>query len=153
MSGKAISYDTEHFRLAASFVRNIRPEPPAPSPPITSDPPGHKPAKTISLLPPFTPDAIKKLEPKVRSIGNELITLHSMRRCDVSAHSNTKHSPCAHRLYARLPRKTATSSFKGVMKSLKSASSMTRSPVRAVHEMAGYFARPYRASQASPTTT
>ena len=62
---KQISYDTEHFSSRRVVVRNVRPEPPAPSPPITSDPPEHKPAKQL-LLPPFTPDAMKKLEPRVR---------------------------------------------------------------------------------------
>src|SRR3954469_4193966 len=42
---KQISYDTEHFSSRRVVVRNVRPEPPAASPPITSDPPGHKPAK------------------------------------------------------------------------------------------------------------
>ena len=50
---KEISYDTEHFSSRRVVVRNVRPEPPQPAPPITSDPPAHKPAKQI-LLPPFT---------------------------------------------------------------------------------------------------
>jgi cytochrome P450 len=52
-------------------VRDVRQDI-IPSPPITSDPPAHKPAKQL-LLPSFTPDAVKKLEPRVRAICNELI--------------------------------------------------------------------------------
>ncbi|MEA2900066.1 MAG: hypothetical protein QOJ84_5681, partial [Bradyrhizobium sp.] len=87
---KQISYDTEHFSSRRVVVRNVRPEPPAPSPPITSDPPAHKPAKQL-LLPPFTPDAMKKLEPKVRAICNDLIDgFVNQKGCDVAAHY-TKH--------------------------------------------------------------
>jgi cytochrome P450 len=69
---KEISYDTDHFSSRRIIVRNSRPEQVQPAPPITSDPPEHKPAKRL-LLPPFTPDAVAKLEPRVRAICNELI--------------------------------------------------------------------------------
>lgn len=69
---KEISYDTDHFSSRRVIVRNVRSESPPPAPPITSDPPEHKPAKRL-LLPPFTPDAVAKLEPRVRAICNELI--------------------------------------------------------------------------------
>src|SRR3954467_6741901 len=82
---KQIAYDSEHFSSRWVVVRTVRPEPPAPSPPITSDPPQHKPAKQL-LLPPFTPDAMKKLEPKVRAICNELIDeFIDDKGCDVAA--------------------------------------------------------------------
>ena len=61
---KQISYDTDSFSSRRVVVRSVRPEPPIPSPPITADPPVHKPFKQL-LLPPFTPDAVKKLEPDV----------------------------------------------------------------------------------------
>jgi cytochrome P450 len=48
------------------------PPPRIPAPPITSDPPEHRPARMV-LLPPFTPDAVKKLEPRARALCNELI--------------------------------------------------------------------------------
>ena len=64
---KQIAYDTEHFSSRRVIVRDVRPEATASAPPITSDPPEHKPAKQF-LLPPFTPDAMKKLEPRVRAI-------------------------------------------------------------------------------------
>ena len=69
---RAIANDTEHFSSRRVIVRDVRPEQTANAPPITSDPPAHKPAKQL-LLPPFTPDAMKRLEPRVRAICNELI--------------------------------------------------------------------------------
>jgi cytochrome P450 len=69
---KAVAHDTEHFSSRRVVVREMRPQNPLPSPPITSDPPHHKPSKQM-LLPPFTPDAVKKLEPKARATCNELI--------------------------------------------------------------------------------
>jgi hypothetical protein len=88
---KQISYDTEHFSSRRVVVRDVRPEV-LPSPPITSDPPAHKPAKQL-LLPPFTPDAVKKLEPRVRAICNELIDeFIEDRGCDIAG-SYSKHIP------------------------------------------------------------
>ena len=70
---RAIANDTEHFSSRRIIVRDQRPEVARnAAPPITSDPPVHKPAKQL-LLPPFTPDAMKKLEPRMRAICNELI--------------------------------------------------------------------------------
>ena len=70
---RQIAHDTEHFSSRRIIVRDVRPELSRnAAPPITSDPPEHKPAKQL-LLPPFTPDAMKKLEPRVRAICNELI--------------------------------------------------------------------------------
>ncbi|MHC2321124.1 cytochrome P450 [Bradyrhizobium diazoefficiens] len=70
---REIANDTEHFSSRRIIVRDVRPEIARnAAPPITSDPPVHKPAKQL-LLPPFTPDAMKKLEPRVRTICNELI--------------------------------------------------------------------------------
>jgi hypothetical protein len=89
---KTISYDTEHFSSRRVIVREARPEPVMPSPPITSDPPFHKPAKQI-LLPPFTPDEMAKLEPRARVICNELIDKFiADGRCD-AAQAYTRHIP------------------------------------------------------------
>ena len=91
-SVKEISYDTKHFSSRRVIVRNSRPEPVLPAPPITSDPPAHKPLKQI-LLPPFTPDEMAKLEPKVRAICNELIdTFIAEGRCD-AAQQYARHIP------------------------------------------------------------
>jgi cytochrome P450 len=68
---RAIAYDTEHFSSRRVVVRET-PPPRLPARPITSDPPEHRPARMV-LLPPFTPDAIKALEPRARALCNELI--------------------------------------------------------------------------------
>ena len=68
---RAIAYDTEHFSSRRIVVRET-PPPRQPAPPITSDPPEHRPAKNV-LLPAFTPDAIKRHEPRVREICRKLI--------------------------------------------------------------------------------
>ncbi len=68
---RAVAYDTDHFSSRRIIVRET-PPPPIPAPPITSDPPEHRPARMV-LLPAFTPDAIKKLEPRTRALCNELI--------------------------------------------------------------------------------
>lgn len=83
---RAIAYDTEHFSSRRVVVREVPPRAPsgsekprsAPtastlaSPPITSDPPHHRPARMV-LLPAFTPDAISRLETKARKICGDLI--------------------------------------------------------------------------------
>ena len=90
---KAIAYDTEHFSSRRVVVRDYRPDIQAHgAPPITSDPPEHKSAKQV-LLPPFTPDAIQKLEPRIRAICNELIDeFIADRKCD-AAERYAKHIP------------------------------------------------------------
>jgi cytochrome P450 len=137
---KQISYDTEHFSSRRVVVRNIRPEPPAPSPPITSDPPSHKPAKQL-LLPPFTPDAMKKLEPKVRSICNELIDdFVDEKGCDVAAHY-TKHIPVRAIAYMLgIPEKDGELFIKWIHEILELGISNDEVLMRAVHEMSAYFA-------------
>ncbi len=90
---KEIAYDTEHFSSRRVIVRDERPEVTRnAAQPITSDPPEHKPAKQL-LLPPFTPDAMKKLEPRVRAICNELIDeFIADGKCDAAARY-TKYIP------------------------------------------------------------
>ena len=68
---RAVAYDTEHFSSRRIIVRET-PPPRILAPPITSDPPEHRPARMV-LLPPFTPDAMKKLEPRARALAHELI--------------------------------------------------------------------------------
>lgn len=89
---RQISYDTQHFSSRRVVVRNVRPENLIASPPITSDPPFHKPAKQL-LLPPFTPDAMKRLEPRVRAICNELIDDFINERTVDAAARYSKHIP------------------------------------------------------------
>jgi len=68
---RAVAYDTEHFSSRRIIVRENQP-PRIPAPPITSDPPGHRSDKNL-LLPAFTPDAIKRHEPRARAICADLI--------------------------------------------------------------------------------
>ncbi|HTQ78139.1 MAG TPA: cytochrome P450 [Burkholderiales bacterium] len=68
---RAIAYDSEHFSSRRVIVRE-RKVPLQSSPPITSDPPEHTPARKL-LLPAFTPQAIAKLEPGTRAICRELL--------------------------------------------------------------------------------
>jgi cytochrome P450 len=80
---RAVAYDTEHFSSRRVIVRET-PPPRIPAPPITSDPPEHRPARMV-LLPPFTPDAIRKLEPRARALCNELIDRFIARgTCDAA---------------------------------------------------------------------
>lgn len=69
---KAIAYDTEHFSSRRVIVRDEYTDHPLPTPPITSDPPDHKPDKR-AMLPFFTPKEMAKLEPQARATCNELI--------------------------------------------------------------------------------
>jgi cytochrome P450 len=66
-----IAYDSEHFSSRRLFVREHSMEP-IPAPPITSDPPDHR-ADRMVLLPAFTPNAVKRLEPHTRTICRDLV--------------------------------------------------------------------------------
>jgi cytochrome P450 len=80
---RAIAYDTDHF---SSRRISILEKPPisAPIPPVTSDPPKHRPQRMM-LLPAFTPAAIAELEPVTRQMCNELIDGFIGRgRCDAA---------------------------------------------------------------------
>jgi cytochrome P450 len=80
---RAIAYDPEHFSSRRVVVRET-PPPPIPAPPITSDPPQHRPARMV-LLPAFTPDAMRRIEPRARAIANELIDRFARRgSCDAA---------------------------------------------------------------------
>jgi cytochrome P450 len=81
---RAIAYDTTHFSSRRVVVREQRVENPIPVPPITSDPPAHTPARKL-LLPAFSPNAIKKLEPLTRKLCNELLdAIVGRERCDAA---------------------------------------------------------------------
>ena len=89
---KAIAYDTEHFSSRRVIVRDEYAEHPLPTPPITSDPPNHKPDKR-AMLPFFTPKEMVKLEPKARATCNELIdSFIADARVD-AAQRYTRHIP------------------------------------------------------------
>ena len=77
---REIAYDPEHFSSRRVVVRegDYRVN----SPPITSDPPDHRPLRMV-LIPPFTPQAVARLEGRTRSVCNELIDAFiGNGRCD-----------------------------------------------------------------------
>jgi cytochrome P450 len=136
---KEIAYDTDHFSSRRVIVRDVRPEIISRAPPITSDPPEHKPAKQL-LLPPFTPDAMKRLEPRVRAICNELIDeFIADGRCDAAARY-TKHIPVraiAHML--GIPEKDGELFIGWIHGILELGIKDDDAMMKAVHEMTAYF--------------
>jgi cytochrome P450 len=137
---KEIAYDTEHFSSRRVIVRDVRPDVTQTAPPITSDPPAHKPAKQL-LLPPFTPDAMKKLEPRVRAICNELIDeFIADGKCDAAARY-TKHIPVraiAHML--GIPEKDGDLFIKWIHGILEAGIKDNDALLNATREMSAYFA-------------
>ncbi|HEV3499762.1 MAG TPA: cytochrome P450 [Bradyrhizobium sp.] len=148
---KQVAYDTEHFSSRRVIVRDVRPEAVASSPPITSDPPEHKPAKQL-LLPPFTPNAMKKLEPRVRAICNELIDeFIAERKCDAAARY-TKHIPVraiAHML--GIPEKDGELFINWIHGILELGIKDNDALMRAVREMTEYFAGQIEQRKQHPT--
>src|ERR1700726_604011 len=149
---KEIAYDTEHFSSRRVIVRDERPEVMKnAAPPITSDPPEHKPAKQL-LLPPFTPDAMKKLEPRVRAICNELIDeFIADGKCDAAARY-TKHVPVraiAHML--GIPQKDGDLFIKWIHEILELGIKDDDILMRAVHDMTAYFAGHVEQRKQRPT--
>jgi cytochrome P450 len=148
---KEIAYDTEHFSSRRVIVRDVRPEITARAPPITSDPPEHKPAKQV-LLPPFTPDAMARLEPRVRAICNELIDeFIADGKCDAAAHY-TKHIPVraiAHML--GIPEKDGDLFIRWIHEILELGIKDENALMGAVREMTGYFAAHLEQRRQRPT--
>jgi cytochrome P450 len=147
---KEIAYDTEHFSSRRVIVRDVRPEQTASAPPITSDPPEHKPAKQLLL--PFTPDAMKRLEPRVRAICNELIDeFIADGKCDAAARY-TKHIPVraiAHML--GIPEKDGDPFIKWIHGILELGIKDDNALMSAVQEMGAYFAGQIQHRKAHPS--
>jgi cytochrome P450 len=147
---KEIAYDTEHFSSRRVIVRDTRPEL-IPSPPITSDPPAHKPAKQM-LLPSFTPDAIRKLEPRVRAICNELIDeFINDGKCD-AASRYAKHIPVraiAHML--GIPEEDGELFIRWIHEILELGIKNNDRLMGAISEMSAYFAGHIAQRKKSPT--
>jgi cytochrome P450 len=118
----------------------VRPEPPIPSPPITSDPPHHKPYKQL-LLPLFTAEAMTGLEPKARAICNELIDKFiADGHCD-AAQQYTRHIPVrviAHML--GVPETDSDQFIKWIHEILELGITDEMVLMQATREMAEYFA-------------
>src|SRR3954463_8327167 len=149
---KEVAYDTEHFSSRRVGVRDVRPEVTrTAAPPIPSDPPEHKPAKQL-LLPPFTPDAMKRLEPRVRAICNELIDeFIADGKCDAAARY-TKHIPVraiAHML--GIPEKDGELFIKWIHEILELGIKNDDIMMRAVQEMSGYFIGQIEQRRNNPT--
>jgi cytochrome P450 len=147
---KQVAYDTEHFSSRRVVVRDVRPQT-IPAPPITSDPPEHKPAKQL-LLPSFTPDAIKKLEPRVRAICNELIDgFINDGRCDAAARYS-RHIPVraiAHML--GIPEADGDRFIKWIHEILELGIKDQAILMKAVQEMIAYFADHIERRKKEPT--
>jgi cytochrome P450 len=150
---RAIANDTEHFSSRRIIVRDVRPELTTrnAAPPITSDPPVHKPAKQL-LLPPFTPDAMKKLEPRVRAICNELIDgFIADGQVDAAAHY-TKHIPVraiAHML--GIPEGDSDLFINWIHMILELGIKDEGILMQAVQEMSGYFRTHIEERRSKPT--
>jgi cytochrome P450 len=148
---REIAHDTEHFSSRRVLVRDVRPEITARAPPITSDPPEHKPAKQL-LLPPFTPDAMKKLEPRVRAICNELIDeFIADGKCDAAARY-TKHIPVrtiAHML--GIPEKDSDLFIKWIHEILELGIKDQGALMRGANDMTEYFAGHVEHRKTHPT--
>jgi cytochrome P450 len=148
---KQIAHDTEHFSSRRVVVRDVRPEQVGNAPPITSDPPEHKPAKQL-LLPPFTPDAMKKLEPRVRAICNELIDgFIADGKCDAAARY-TKHIPVraiAHML--GIPEKDSDLFINWIHEILELGIKDNEIFLRGIREMGEYFAGHIEERKKHPT--
>jgi len=149
---REIAHDTEHFSSRRVVVRDERPEVQRnAAPPITSDPPEHKPAKQL-LLPPFTPDAMKKLEPRVRAICNELIDeFINDAKCDAAARY-TKYIPVraiAHML--GIPEHDGDLFVKWIHEILELGIKNESMLVQAVQEMSAYFVGQIETRKLHPT--
>src|SRR6478735_1026916 len=149
---KEIAYDTEHFSSRRVIVRDVRPEEITrnAAPPITSDPPDHKPAKQL-LLPPFTPDAMKKLEPRVRAICNELIDEFITDGKVDAAERYSRHIPVraiAHML--GIPESDGDLFVKWIHMILELSIKNEMKLKEAVEEMTGYFAGHIEARRQNP---
>lgn len=89
---REIAYDTEHFSSRRVIVREKKMAVVMPTPPITSDPPAHRPAR-MPLLPAFSPKAIEKLTPGTRALCARLIDgFVADGRCD-AATAYAQHIP------------------------------------------------------------
>src|ERR1700730_2236764 len=148
---KQVGYDTEHFSSRRVIVRDIRPEISNTAPPITSDPPEHKPAKQL-LLPPFTPDAMKRLEPRVRAICNELIDeFIADGQCDAAARY-TKYIPVrtiAHML--GIPEQDGDLFINWIHMILELSITDEAALMQAVQEMTAYFVGQIEERKQRPT--
>ena len=92
----AIAYDTERFSSRSIIMGNFRPPrdiaPVGGSPPISSDPPFHQPARKL-LLPVFTKTAVSRQEPATRALCHELIDAFEGQDVVDAARDYAQHIP------------------------------------------------------------
>ena len=145
---RAIAYDTEHFSSRRVVVRETRQSFP-PAPPITSDPPEHRPAKQV-LLPAFTPEMIGRHEAHTRDICRELLDrIGSRTRCDAAV-EYAQEIPArviAHML--GVPETDADQFRKWIKEILEIGITDIAVLLRAQEEMIAYFAEKIAARRAS----
>lgn len=147
---RAVAYDTEHFSSRRIVVRE-NPPPRVPAPPITSDPPGHRPAKNV-LLPAFTPDAIKAHEPRARALCNKLIDrVADKGRCDAAVDYAQEIPPriIAHML--GLPEEEGDLFRKWIHEILEVGITNPTVLMSAITESSHYFAAEVAKRRAAPT--
>src|ERR1700758_4353258 len=149
---KEIAHDTEHFSSRRVVVRDERPEIQRnAAPPITSDPPEHKGAKQL-LLPPFTPDAMRKLEPRVRAICNELIDGFAADGACDAADRYAKYIPVRAIAYMLgIPESDSDLFIKWIHQILELSIKDESQLKQAVEEMGAYFMGHIEARKQRPT--
>jgi cytochrome P450 len=146
---RAIAMDTEHFSSRRIIVREQVP-PRVPAPPITSDPPEHKPAKLV-LLPPFTPAAVARHEERTRGICRELIAKFDAKGCDGAEQYAQEIPPrvIAHMLGIR--EDDGDLFRKWIYEVLELGTIDVQAIIRASAEMGAYFANEIAKRRAKPT--
>jgi cytochrome P450 len=146
---RAIAYDTEHFSSRRIIVRE-NPPPPVPSPPITSDPPEHGPARRL-LLPAFTPNAVHRLEERTREVCARLVE-HVLARgqCDAAA-DYAQHIPVrVIALMLGLPEADGDRFRRWIHMVLEAGISDATQLMQALQEMTAYFQEQVARRRAAP---
>ncbi|MBR1089739.1 cytochrome P450 [Bradyrhizobium manausense] len=120
------------------------------APPITSDPPEHRPMR-MALIAPFTPQAVANLEPQTRRVCNELIDrIGSQDRCD-GAVDYAQHIPVriiAHML--GIPAEDGDQFRCWITMALQEGVTNQAALKQAEQEIADYFARQIAARRTTP---
>jgi cytochrome P450 len=145
-----IAYDTATFSSRKAAVRENQYDLRGGAPPITSDPPKHRAARMV-LLPPFTPDAVGKLEDRARAICNELIDGFAGKPGFDAATEYAQHIPV--RLIAHmlgLPEADGDLFRKWVHQSLQAGITDREQLMAAAMEMTEYFGERIRQRRAQP---
>ena len=134
-----IAYDSEHFSSRRVVVRDKKISPVFPSPPITSDPPEHRPDR-MPLLPPFNPKAVEKLQPRTRALCERLIDRFiDAGRCD-AATDYAQHIPTrviAHML--GVPEEDGDLFRRWIKLALEEGIRDNSKSMQAIMEMSAYF--------------